>query len=163
MTTATQPHPTLEEWTARKRDAHPELISLYVKGEQDDMKERAHCDRLWDTTAAMLIERRKEFEAALTRLLESEGAGWLADYRVCDSVFAGPHRLDTMHRGWFAQFGLEAVGFYSLRVELVNHAGTHTWTPSASPWGVCYPAGIRWVRSLPEAVRCAARYQPAPF
>ena len=161
--TATKPHPTQEEWAARKRDARPELISLFVKGTRDDFKERAHRDRLWDETAAILTERRKEFEAALFRLLDAEGAGWLADYRAEDSTFAGPHKLDTMHRGWFAQYHLEPVGFYDLRVELVNHAGAHTWAPSASPWGVCYPAGIRWVRNLPEAVRCAARYAPAPF
>lgn len=152
-----------EEWTERKQSAHPGLTALWEKGEQADAAERSQCDDLWAATAALLVERRKEFESALTDLLESQGAGWLIDYRACDSLFAGPHRMGTVHRSWFAFFDLRPVGFWPVRIELHNDTARHNWAPARSPFGVDLPAGTRWCATLAEAVRVASKYVECPF
>ena len=161
--TATQPHPTAEEWAARRANAPPELLALAAKGEADDARDKAHRDEIWAAVEKLNADRRREFESALARLLDAEGAGWLTAYRACDSSFAGPHRLDSVHRAWFAEFALARFGFHNIRVELTNDTGRHTWTPSRAPFGVILPGGTRWCSSLAEAVRVASRYAPAPF
>jgi hypothetical protein len=154
---------TRKEWDTRKMAAPPELLALHRAGEAAAEAERAQCDELWSKTAELMAARRAEFETALARLLESEGAGWLSAYRLPDHSFAGPHKLDLTHRGWFAEFDLTPVGFHRIRVELHNDCSRHTWTPARSPWGVMVAQGPRWCSSLSEAVRVAARYESCPF
>lgn len=154
---------TKEEWQARKLKARPELVSMFVEGERADHAERAQTDALWAATAELLVQRRKEFEYALAGLLESHGGGWLADYRACDSQFAGPHRLNTDHRAWFAFFDLRPVGFWPIRVEMVHDCARHKWAAARAPFGVELPAGTRWCSTLPEAVRVASRFVECPF
>lgn len=152
--------PTLREWHARQRSAPPEVRSLL-----DSLSEAAvsEAERLEAGRRAALAASEAAFESALADLLQAEGAGWLAQYRVERPAWAVLMPFDPLRGHWLAEYDPRAVGLHPVRVHLLTDGPAAKWWPAVCPWIVTAPDRTSAHRTIADATKAAARYAGTPF
>lgn len=160
------PYPTREEWAARQQSGPAELRRWLAHIECERLTREA-AEREKRTAADLAAsDRREEFAAGLSVILESEGLGFLAAHAV---GWAEPAAWTDRTPAAVIEFDPAAVGLYPIRLELWHGGHDATGAPlvyaPGEAWRAKRPDSYQWASfKTPEAAMAhAARYCASPF